>query len=74
MLNPVDSLVAPDVVRRAYTGCAGDAAVVLYTIRGGGHTWPGGGPLPEWFVGTTSSSIDASSLMWEFFREHPLRN
>src|SRR2546426_8468975 len=28
--------------------CADDAAVVLYTIRGGGHTWPGGQPLPEW--------------------------
>jgi polyhydroxybutyrate depolymerase len=70
--NPVDSVVAADVTRRAYTDCAGDAAVVLYTIEGGGHTWPGGGPLPEWFVGTTSHSIDATSVMWEFFREHPL--
>jgi len=72
-LNPIDSVVAADVIRRAYTSCAGDAAVVLYTIRGGGHTWPGGGPLPEWFVGPTSQSIDASSLMWAFFRAHPLR-
>jgi len=72
-LNPIDSAVAADVIRRAYTSCAGDAAVVLYTIRGGGHTWPGGGPLPAWFVGPTSQSIDASSLMWAFFRAHPLR-
>jgi len=72
-LNPIDSAVAADVIRRAYTSCAGDAAVVLYTIRGGGHTWPGGGPLPQWFVGPTSQSIDASSLMWAFFRAHPLR-
>jgi len=72
-LNPVDSAVASDVTRRTYTNCANDAAVVLYIIRGGGHTWPGGAPLPEWFVGTTSNSIDASSLMWAFFREHPLR-
>jgi polyhydroxybutyrate depolymerase len=73
-LNPIDSAVAADVIRRAYTSCAGDAAVVLYTIRGGGHTWPGGGPLPEWFVGPTSQSIDASSLMWAFFQAHPLRH
>ena len=72
-LNPIDSAVAADVIRRAYTSCAGDAAVVLYTTRGGGHTWPGGGPLPEWFVGPTSQSIDASSLMWAFFQAHPLR-
>jgi polyhydroxybutyrate depolymerase len=44
----------------------------LYTIRGGGHTWPGGGPMPEWFVGSTTRSIDASALMWAFFSQHPL--
>jgi len=69
---PVDSVVAADVTRTEYTNCADDAAVVLYTVQGGGHTWPGGGPLPEWFVGTTSHSIDASSQMWAFYREHPL--
>jgi polyhydroxybutyrate depolymerase len=65
-------LVATDVTRRAYTSCADGAAVVLYTVLEGGHTWPGGGPLPEWFVGTTSNSIDATSLMWAFFGEHQL--
>jgi polyhydroxybutyrate depolymerase len=71
--NPVDSAVAIDVTRRAFTNCTNDAAVVLYTVQGGGHTWPGGTPFPEWFAGRTSNSIDASSLMWAFFREHPLR-
>jgi len=71
--TPVDSVVATDVTRLEYTRCADDAAVVLYTIRGGGHTWPGGQPLPQWFVGRTSTSIDASRLMWAFFRAHPLR-
>ena len=70
--TPVDSVVAADVTRREYRTCADDAAVVLYTIRGGGHTWPGGKPLPEWFVGPTSTSIDATSVMWAFFRDHPL--
>jgi polyhydroxybutyrate depolymerase len=71
--TPVDSAVTSDVTRREYTGCADHAAVVLYTIHGGGHTWPGGTPLPEWFVGRTARSIDATRLMWMFFEEHPLR-
>ena len=69
----VDSAAAPDVTRREYTNCADDASVVLYTLRGGGHTWPGGTPLPEWFAGPTSHSIDATSEMWAFFQAHPLR-
>lgn len=68
----VESVVAADVTRLEYTHCADDAAVVLYTIRGGGHSWPGGKPMAEWLVGPTSRSIDASSLMWAFFREHRL--
>jgi polyhydroxybutyrate depolymerase len=67
--DPVDSVVAVDVVRRTYVHCAASAPVVLYTIRGGGHTWPGGMELPEWFVGRTTRSIDATELMWAFFTE-----
>ena len=70
--NPIDAVMAADVTRRAYTHCADDAEVVLYTIHGGGHTWPGGDALPEWYAGPTTHNIDASSLMWAFFREHPL--
>jgi polyhydroxybutyrate depolymerase len=71
--DPIDSTVAPGVIRRGYPSCAGDASVVLYTITGGGHTWPGGQRMPEWFVGRTSTSIDATSLMWAFFVRHSLR-
>ncbi len=70
--KPVESGIAPDVTRIEYTRCAGDATVVLYTIQGGGHSWPGGKPLPQWWVGPTSRSIDATSQMWTFFREHQL--
>ena len=73
--NPVESEVAVDVTRLEYTDCADDAAAVLFTIHGGGHTWPGGEPMPEWFVGPTSRSVDATRQMWAFFREHQrLRN
>ncbi len=69
---PAESAVAIDVTRIDYPNCADSAAVVLYRIQGGGHTWPGGKPLPEWFVGTTSTGVDATARMWTFFREQPL--
>lgn len=74
MAVPIESAVAPGVTRREHVGCAEDASVVLYTISGGGHTWPGGKRLPEWRVGPNSDGIDATSEMWSFFREHPARS
>lgn len=62
--------VVDDVGAVQYTGCAAD--VVFYTIDGGGHTWPGGQPLPELITGRTTDSIDASRTMWDFFVQHPL--
>jgi len=70
--NPIESAVAADVTRLQYTDCADDAGVVLFTVNGGGHQWPGGKPLPEFLVGPYSRSIDATSQMWAFFREHRL--
>lgn len=70
--TPIESRITADVTRTEYPHCARNATAVLYTIEGGGHTWPGGGELPEWFVGTTTHTIDASSVMWEFFKAHPL--
>ena len=71
--QPLDTQIAADVTRRSYVGCADNADVQLYTIHGGGHTWPGGGKMPEWFVGPMSHSVSASNEMWAFFRDHPLR-
>ena len=71
--NPTDSMVTAHVSRREYTNCADDAAVVLYTVKGGGHQWFGGKPIPQWIVGPTTHEIDATALMWAFFKEHPLR-
>lgn len=71
--HPVETIIAADVTRLEYTRCADSAAVVLYTIRGGGHTWPGGKSLPGWLVGPTSHSVDATARMWAFFLMHPKR-
>ncbi len=55
-----------------YTSCTENAAVNFYTIQGGGHSWPGGEPLPKWIVGETNQEIDATKLMWEFFSQYSL--
>jgi polyhydroxybutyrate depolymerase len=72
--NPIESSVPADVTRLEYTNCADDAGVVLYTVKGEGHQWPGGRPIvAKWLVGPYSRSIDATRQMWAFFREHQLR-
>ncbi len=61
-----------DVVVRTYPGCDEGVDVVLYSIEGGGHTWPGSaitiGP-PE----MTTQTIDATALALDWFEDHPRR-
>ena len=59
-----------DVRVTRYTGCDQNATVILYTIEGGGHTWPGGWPIPA--VGATSREIDATEEQWQFFQRYTL--
>ncbi len=58
-----------DAHSERYTGSQPASEVMFYTIAGGGHTWPGGAPIP---VGKTSHSIDATAEMWRFFKAHAL--
>jgi polyhydroxybutyrate depolymerase len=60
----------PDVEHRTYPGCAGDAQVELYTIVGGGHTWPGS-TIKVPTLGPTTDTIDANDLLIRFFLRHP---
>jgi polyhydroxybutyrate depolymerase len=71
--SPVDSRIAPSVHRLAYANCAENADVVLYTIEGGGHTWPGGKHIAELVAGRTIDEMSATTVMWDFFVEHPLK-
>jgi polyhydroxybutyrate depolymerase len=49
------------------------APVVLYVMPEGGHTWPGGVDLTAHLgTGKLVQSVDASKLMWEFFKQHSL--
>jgi polyhydroxybutyrate depolymerase len=70
--TPSESTIAADVIRLQYSDCESGATVVLYTVKDGGHTWPGSVP-PEWMsglAGRTTDSVDATRAIWSFFREH----
>ena len=70
--EPTPEAIPPqdDVSRVRYTGCDRNAQVLLYTIDGGGHTWPGGWPIPA--VGKTSEDIDATEELWAFLQQYRL--
>lgn len=55
----------------AWSSCASGAELELCSIEGGGHTWPSG-YMPPVF-GTTSSDLDASATILDFFKAHPRR-
>jgi polyhydroxybutyrate depolymerase len=65
-----DTSLGTQVDRRVWTGCSGSSSVVLYSIVGGGHTWPDSIPIPSF--GLTTKQIDASATIWAFFAAHPL--
>ena len=69
--SPADLPAAGEVSGVRYSGCDQNADVVFYTIQGGGHSWPGGVPLPPFIVGHTTRDIDATRLMWDFFIRQP---
>jgi polyhydroxybutyrate depolymerase len=61
------------VHRTIYSGGAQGSEVIVYVIDGGGHTWPGGPQyLPRFMVGKASHNLQATKVIWEFFKEHKM--
>jgi polyhydroxybutyrate depolymerase len=59
------------VDRIAYPVSQNGSEVLLYVVHGGGHTWPGGLRYAgEWIVGRVSRQLDATDLIWDFFKRH----
>ncbi len=55
-----------------WTGGGNKTEVVLYKLNGGGHTWPGGIQyMPRLIIGDVCRDIDATKVIWEFFKQHP---
>ncbi len=58
-------------------GCSGlrygrpgtGTVLMVYTLEGHGHHWPGGGTvLSERFAGKNTSRLNATQLIWDFFQ------
>lgn len=62
--------VEDHVVRTRWSGCADDVDIEYWLVEGGGHTWPGAADTSE--LGPTNQEIDASEVMWHFFRRFSL--
>jgi polyhydroxybutyrate depolymerase len=64
--TPVETRIEPDIQKRTFVNCDPGLSATLYSIEGGGHTWPDGIiDLPQF--GKTTRTIDASDLILAFF-------
>ncbi len=67
-----------EVTKAQYSGCRNSARVVFYTVQGGGHGWPGSrsrrrGDDSEGPSGKISRDINASDVIWNFFKPQTLQ-
>jgi polyhydroxybutyrate depolymerase len=53
-----------EVTRLGHSGCADGVRVDLYTVTGGGHTWPGAFPVG---LGRTTAQIHATTIILDAF-------
>ena len=59
------------VTKTVYSGGKNNTEVITYMIGNGGHTWPGGSQyLPAMLIGKTTHELNASEVIWEFFKRH----
>jgi polyhydroxybutyrate depolymerase len=71
----VDQCGPPDITTNApvttsIAACADNRSVVLITIEGARHQWPGGSTLLEG-ADPTSHALNATQTIWQFFADHP---
>jgi polyhydroxybutyrate depolymerase len=60
--------IGGQVVRQVWRSCVDRSQVILYTIVGGGHTWPGANPKEG--LGLTTQQVNATTEILTFFRHH----
>ncbi|MFI9591387.1 hypothetical protein [Nonomuraea sp. NPDC052265] len=69
--SPATTHPLRDIRLRLWRSCAREATVRLYTVDGGGHTWPG--PIEVSRLGATARDLDASRLILDTFDHAPTR-
>jgi len=57
------------IVRERWTGARNESEVVLYSIEGWGHDWPGLYFTSE-LVGDPLQGFDVAAVIWSFFEKH----
>jgi polyhydroxybutyrate depolymerase len=73
--QPVEVVEEKDYTMERYAPRMGEpgAPIVLYMLKEGGHTWPGGVDVtPRFNTGKLIASFDADKVMWEFFQQFSL--
>ncbi|MEV1293418.1 PHB depolymerase family esterase [Pseudonocardia sp. NPDC049635] len=63
--------IEPDITITTWSRCAGRAQVEHVAADGAGHTWPGA--TAHSGGGTTTHTVRATDLIWDFFVRHTLR-
>jgi len=59
------------LIKELYAGGLSGTEVLLYTIKGGEHAWPGGKKTGYIGADEPIHEISATNLIWEFFENHP---
>jgi polyhydroxybutyrate depolymerase len=67
--TPAVTFQRGQVTGQTWGNCREGAEVVLYTVEGGGHSWPGSNIAPQ--SGITTQDINATDFIWTFFAAHP---
>jgi polyhydroxybutyrate depolymerase len=63
--------IGSEVISQNWPVCEDGAAVSLFTIVGGGHTWPGANPTKGF--GLTTQQVTATTRILAFFRHYTAR-
>ena len=77
LLSNIDTLDGCTVQKIKYTFSQETGEVVHYKVLNGGHSWPGGDTsfftyLSVGPIGNTTMDINASELIWDFFKNYNL--
>jgi polyhydroxybutyrate depolymerase len=66
----IEYLLDQHVERRSWHGCSEDTEVILDTLEGWGHDWPGGPFLKELPVDDPLRDYHAAERIWDFLQRH----
>jgi polyhydroxybutyrate depolymerase len=67
--RPDVKALSDNIERMTYQNCMPGAALVYYTVKNGGHVWPGSANyLRQPKLGKVTFEINATDIMWDFFK------